>query len=123
MVSWMKLGNYTEFDMRPIANDETIRKIDQLEERIDRLLNSDAVQEAISKYVNLKEELEQKAKQESDRTFTAKVIDSQMGEALGTTNTGVTNEKVDGTKFIEPKEDDFEQIRLTLQKSAVKEMF
>lgn len=86
-------------------------------------MNSGAVSSAISKFVGLKEKLEQKADQDKDRVFTAKVIDSQMGKALGTTNTGTTNEKVDGTKFIEPKEDAVEEIRLTLYKSPVKEMF
>lgn len=123
MVSWMKLGKYKEFDMRPIANGVSIRRVDLMEERIDRLVNSGAVQKAISKYISLKEELEKTAKQEKDRAFTAKVIDSQMGTALGTTNTGTTNEKTDGTKFIEPKEDEVEKFRMMVVNSPVLTMF
>ena len=44
MVEWMKLGTYNEFNMRPIANETLIRKVDKLEGVIDRLMNQAAVQ-------------------------------------------------------------------------------
>lgn len=39
----MKLGSYKEFDMRPIAIETMIRKVDLLEGVIDRLMNKTAV--------------------------------------------------------------------------------
>ena len=39
----MKLGTYCEFNMRPIANETLIRKVDKLEAVIDRLMNKAAV--------------------------------------------------------------------------------
>lgn len=55
MVEWMKLGTYNEFDMRPISNETMIRKVDKLEAVIDRLMSAAAVEETISKYINVKE--------------------------------------------------------------------
>lgn len=59
MVEWMKLGTYKEFNMRPIAIETMVRKVDALEGVIDRLMSSDAVARAISKYMNVKEVVEQ----------------------------------------------------------------
>ena len=123
MMEWMKLGTYEEFNMRPIANETIIRKIDLLEAVIDRLVNAEAVQNAISKYMNLKEELEQDTNQKKDRVFTPKVIDSQMGKKLGVTDTGTTNEKVENTRFIEIKYDETEYTFLFEQMSEVKAVF
>ena len=43
MVGWMKAGQYQEFDMRPIAIESMIRKVDALEGVIDRMMNSESV--------------------------------------------------------------------------------
>ena len=43
MIQWMKIGKYEEFDMRPIAIETMIRKVDLLEGLIDRLMNKSAV--------------------------------------------------------------------------------
>jgi len=88
MVQWMKLGSYCEFDMRPIANETMIRKVAMLEGVIDRLMNSDAVANTISKFMNVKEVIEQDADQKKERIFTSKVIDSQMGRKLGVVSSG-----------------------------------
>ena len=87
----MKLGTYVEFNMNPIANETLIRKVDKLEGVIDRLRNQDAVQQTISQYINVKEQIEATANQQEERIFTARIIDSQMGKKLGGTNTGVEN--------------------------------
>ena len=87
----MKLGTYVEFNMNPIANETLIRKVDKLEGVIDRLMNQDAVQQTISQYINVKEQIEATANQKEERIFTSRIIDSQMGKKLGVTNTGVEN--------------------------------
>ena len=123
MVQWMKLGTYVEYNMRPIAIETMIRKVAMLEGVIDRLISKAAVQDAISKFVDLKEKLEKKADQKSDRVFTSKVIDSQMGKKLGVTDTGVENQKIEGTTHIAPKEDDVEDVNLVCKMSCVKKLF
>ncbi len=55
MVEWMKLGTYNLFNMNNIANETMIRLVDKLEAVIDRLMNKAAVDETISKYINVKE--------------------------------------------------------------------
>lgn len=87
----MKLGTYVEFNMNPIANETLIRKVDKLEGVIDRLMNQDAVQQTISQYINVKEQIEATANQKEEKIFTSRIIDSQMGKKLGVTNTGVEN--------------------------------
>lgn len=87
----MKLGTYVEFNMNPIANESLIRKVDKLEGVIDRLMNQDAVQQTISQYINVKEQIEATANQKEEKIFTSRIIDSQMGKKLGVTNTGVEN--------------------------------
>ena len=87
----MKLGTYVEFNMNPIANETLIRKVDKLEGVIDRLMNQDAVQQTISQYINVKEQIESTANQKEEKIFTSRIIDSQMGKKLGVTNTGVEN--------------------------------
>ena len=106
MVSWMKLGHYCEaVQVHPISNETMIKQVDKLEGLIDRLMNSTAIDQTISKFLNVKETLEQKANQKEDKVFTSKIIDSQMGKKLGVTDAGVTNEKKEGTTYIAPKED------------------
>ena len=39
MVSWMKMGTYVEFNMRPIGIETMIRKVDALEGVIDRMVS------------------------------------------------------------------------------------
>ena len=46
-----------------------------------------------------------------------------MGKKLGVTNTGTTNDKVEGTKPIAPKPDDVEKINLVCKLSCVKKLF
>lgn len=87
----MKLGTYVEFNMNPIANESLIRKVDKLEGVIDRLMNKDAVQQTISQYINVKEQIEATANQKEEKIFTSRIIDSQMGKKLGVTDTGVEN--------------------------------
>ena len=87
----MKLGTYVEFNMNPIANETLIRKVDKLEGVIDRLMNQDAVQQTISQYINVKEQIESTANQKEEKIFTSRIIDSQMGKKLGVTDTGVEN--------------------------------
>ena len=87
----MKLGTYVEFNMNPIANETLIRKVDKLEGVIDRLMNQDAVQQTISQYINVKEQIEATANQKEEKIFTSWIIDSQMGKKLGVTDTGVEN--------------------------------
>lgn len=87
----MKLGTYVEFNMNPIANESLIRKVDKLEGVIDRLMNQDAVQQTISQYINVKEQIEATANQKEEKIFTSRIIDSQMGKKLGVTDTGVEN--------------------------------
>ena len=108
MVQWMKLGSYCEFDMRPIANETMIRLVDKLEAVIDRLMNKASVEETISKYINVKEQIAATAKQKEEKIFTSRIIDSQMGKKLGVTDTGVENQKIEGTTYIPPKEDKVE---------------
>ena len=100
-----------------------IRKVDFLEGVIDRLMNGDAVKETISNYVNLKEAIESTADQNKEKIFTSRVIDSQMGKKLGVTDTGVENEKIEGTKYIPPKEDAVEDYTLSCKLSNVKSLF
>ena len=123
MVQWMKLGTYCEFNMRPIAIETMIRKVDLLEGVIDRLISKDTVDRVISQFVGLKEKLEQKADQKNDSVFTSKVIDSQMGKSLGVTDTGVENQKPEGTVYIAPKEDAVEDVNLVCKMSCVKKLF
>ena len=123
MVNWMKLGTYCEFPMHNISNETMIKQVDKLEGLIDRLMNSQAVDQTISKFLNLKEILEQSADQKKDRVFTSSIIDSQMGKKLGVTDTGITNEKIEGTKYIPPKEDQVEDINLVCKLSCVKKLF
>jgi hypothetical protein len=123
MVNWMKLGSYCEFNMRPVAIETMIRKVDMLEGAIDRLISKDTVQKVISQFVGLKEKLEKKADQKEDKVFTSSVIDSQMGKKLGVTNTGVENQKIEGTTYIAPKEDDVEKVKLVCKLSCVKKLF
>ena len=123
MVQWMKLGKYVEFDMRPCANETMIRKVDLLEAVIDRLMNKDAVSSTISKFLNVKETIEQDADQNKEKIFTQKIIDSQMGKKLGVTDTGVENHMIEGTKYIPPKEDAVEKFNLQLKLSQVKQVF
>lgn len=46
-----------------------------------------------------------------------------MGKKLGVTDTGVENHKIEGTKYIAPKEDDVEQFNLVCKLSCVKNLF
>ena len=87
----MKLGRDVEFNMSPIASEALIRMVDKLEGVIDRLMNQDAVQQTISQYINVKEQIESTANQKEEKIFTSRIIDSQMGKKLGVTNTGVEN--------------------------------
>ena len=124
MVQWMKLGIYVEYcGVKSIANEASIRLVDKLEGVIDRLMNKVAVEETISKYINLKEQIEATAKQKEEKIFTSRIIDSQMGKKLGVTDTGVENQKVEGTTYIAPKEDDVEQFNLICKMSCVKNLF
>ena len=123
MIQWMKLGTYNEFDMNSISNETMIRKVDFLEGVIDRLMNKAAVADTISNYVNLKEAIESTADQNKEKIFTTKVIDSQMGKKLGVTDTGVENQKVEGTTYIAPKEDAVEDYSLVNKLSCVKSLF
>lgn len=123
MVEMMKLGTYCEFPMQPIAIETMIRKVDLLEGVIDRLMNKDAVSQTISKFLNVKEIIEQDAAQDKEKIFTSKIIDSQMGKKLGVSNTGVENHKTEGTTYIAPKEDAVEQFTLTNKLSCVKKLF
>ena len=123
MVSWMKIGNYVEYNMRPIAIETMIRKVDMLEGLIDRLMNKSEVSNTISKFMNVKEVIESQSDKDKQKIFTSKIIDSQMGEKLGVTNTGTTNEKIEGTVFKPPKEDNVEKYTLQEKLSAVKELF
>ncbi len=102
----MKLGTYVEYDgVRAISNETSIRLVDRLEAVIDRLMNKAAVEQTISQYVNIKEQIEATAKQKEEKIFTSRIIDSQMGKKLGVTDTGVENQKIEGTTYIAPKED------------------
>lgn len=123
MVEWMKLGTYNEFNMRPIANETLIRKVDKLEAVIDRLMNQSAVQQTISQYINVKEQIETTANQKEEKIFTSRIIDSQMGKKLGVTDTGVENQKVEGTTYVAPKPDAVEQYNLVNKLSCVKNLF
>ncbi len=123
MVEWMKLGTYKKFDMNPIANETMVRMVDKLEAVIDRLMNKAAVDQTISKYINVKEQIEATADQKQEKIFTSKVIDSQMGKKLGVTDTGVENQKIEGTTYIPPKEDAVEKFTLVNKLSCVKSLF
>lgn len=123
MVQWMKLGTYQEFNMRPIAIETMIRKVDMLEGVIDRLMNKTTVAQTISKFMNVKEVVQQKADQKKDKIFTSKIIDSQMGKKLGVKDTGKENHEVKGTKYVPPKEDDVEKFKLVDKLSCVKKLF
>lgn len=123
MLNWMKMGTYNEFNMRPIAIETMIAKVDALEGVIDRMVSPEAVQRIISQHVGLKEKLQKKADQSSDSTFTSSVIDATMGKKLGVTNTGTTNDKVEGTTFKAPDPDDVESINLVCKLSCVKKLF
>lgn len=118
----MKLGNYCEFPMHNISNETMIKQVDKLEGLIDRLMNSQAVDQTISKFLNLKETLEQNADQKKDKVFTSSVIDSQMGKKLGITTTGLTTEKP-ASVYTAPKEDQVEDINLVCKLSCVKKLF
>lgn len=123
MVKWMKTGSYCEFNVRPISIETMTRKVDLLEGLIDRLMNKTEVSNTISKFMNVKENIEQDSDQNKQKIFTSKIIDSQMGEKLGVTNTGTTNEKPEGTTYIPPKEDAVESYNLVPKLSKIKEMF
>ena len=123
MMEWMCLGVYCEFPMQPIANETMIRLVDKLEGVIDRLMNKEAVSQTISKYLNVKEQIESTADQKKEKIFTSKIIDSQMGKKLGVTDTGVENHKIEGTTYIAPKEDAVEQFTLVNKLSSVKSLF
>ena len=124
MIQWMKLGTYKEYKgVSQVGIETMIEKVEKLEAVIDRLMNKDAVQETISKYVGLKEELEQKADQKQDKTFTSSIIDSQMGKKLGVVDTGIENNKIEGTTYKKPKEDDVENVTLKCKLSCVKTLF
>ena len=123
MVEWMKLGTYCKFNMNPIANETMVRMVDKLEAVIDRLMNKAAVDQTISKYINVKEQIEATADQKQEKIFTSKIIDSQMGKKLGVTDTGVENQKIEGTTYIAPKEDAVEQFNLVCKLSCVKSLF
>lgn len=106
MIEWMKLGTYSEYcGVRAISNETLVRKVDRLEAVIDRLMNKASVEQTISQYINLKEQIEATAKQKEEKIFTSRIIDSQMGKKLGVTDTGVENQKIEGTTYIAPKED------------------
>ena len=62
--------------MRPCAIESMIRKVDLLEGVIDRLMNKDAVASTISKFMNVKEVVEQDSDQNKEKIFTSKIIDS-----------------------------------------------
>lgn len=55
--------------------------------------------------------------------FTSRVIDSQMGKKLGVTDTGVENQKIEGTTYVAPKEDDVEDVNLVCKMSCVRKLF
>lgn len=77
MVEWMKLGSYVEFcGVREISNEASIKLVDKLEAVIDRMMSKEAVQETISKYLNVKEQIEASADQKKEKIFTSKIIDS-----------------------------------------------
>lgn len=46
-----------------------------------------------------------------------------MGKKLGVTDTGVENQKVEGTTYIAPKEDAVEDYTLSCKLSCVKSLF
>lgn len=149
MISWMKTGTYEEWAVQDVSTETMIRKADLLEEKIDRLENEGAVSKTVSQYVNLKETLEQSAKQAADGVFTSKVIDSQMGKKLGVVDTGIENymtnlkvekevydkekddivykgdmfETKEGTKYAEPKADEVESVKIGPMLSPVKTLF
>ena len=123
MVQWMKLGTYCEFNMRPIANETMVRKVDMLEGLIDRMMNKEAVKKTIEKYINMKETIEREADKDKEKIFTSSVIDSQMGSGLGVTSTGVENQNIEGTVYKAPKEDSVEDINLVCKMSCVKKLF
>ena len=123
MIQWMKLGSYCEFDMRDIAIETMIRKVNKLEGIIDRLMSGTTVAQTISKFMNVKEVIEQEADQKKEKIFTSKIIDSQMGKGLGVTDTGIENHKTEGTTFNPPKEDAVEDYKLVCKLSCVKKMF
>ena len=123
MCQWMKLGTYKEFNMRPIGIEQMVKKVDALEGVIDRMVSSETVRNTVSKVMEVKEKLEQKADQKKESLFTSKIIDATMGKKLGVTDTGTTNDKVEGTKPIAPKPDDVEKIKLVCKLSCVKKLF
>ena len=123
MINWMCLGNYCEFNMRPVSNETMVRKVDLLEGLIDRLMNGASVAKTISKFMNVKEVIEQDADQKKERIFTSKIIDSQMGKKLGVSDTGIENHKKEGTTYIAPKEDAVEDYNLVCKLSCVKKLF
>lgn len=123
MVQWMKLGSYCEFNMRPIAIETMIKKVESLEGIIDRLMNKTEVAKTIEKFMNVKEVVEQDSDQTKEKIFTSKIIDSQMGKKLGVTDTGTENHKTEGTVFKAPKEDSVESYTLKNKLSPVKAMF
>lgn len=89
MVNWMSLGTYCEaVQVNQVSNETMIERIDKLEGLIDRLMNSSAVDQTISKFLNLKENLDKNTNQKNDSVFTSKTI-SQMGDKLG--NVGTTS--------------------------------
>lgn len=71
----------------------------------------------------MKEQIEATANQKEEKIFTSKIIDSQMGKKLGVTDTGVENQKIEGTKYIQPKPDMVEQYNLVGKLSCVKNLF
>ena len=123
MVKWMKLGTYSEFNMRPIAIETMIKKVDLLEGLIDRMMGADSVANTISKFMNVKEVIEQNADQKKEKIFTSKIIDSQMGKGLGVEDTGTENHEIKGTDYKAPDPDDVEKVKLTCKLSCVKKLF
>lgn len=123
MVQWMKLGSYSEFDMRPVAIETMMRKVDMLEGVIDRMMSPDTISDTISNYVNLKEIIEQDSDQSKQRIFTSGVIDSQMAQSLGVVDTGIENHKVEGTVATPPDPDDVEKVNFSEKLSCVKKLF
>ena len=123
MVQWMKLGNYKEFNMRDIAIETMMRKVDLLDGVIDRMMNGDSVAETISNFMNVKEVIEQNADQKKEKIFTSKIIDSQMGKKLGVTSGGKENHEKGATKYKEPVPDNVEKYKLVDKLNAVKKLF
>ena len=131
----MKLGSYEEFDMRDISIETMIRKVDMLEGVVDRMMSPDTVSDTISKYVNLKEIIEQDSDQSKNRIFTSSIIDSQMGASLGVTSTGIENhklgvidseldnQKIEGSYTQPPEADDVEKENFSQKLSCVKKLF